>query len=524
MVRRVAPAELKAMLRDGAELALIDVREEGEFGTGHLFWAAPLPRSRLPLYARALMPNLAVRLVVTDDGRGLAETAAAELAALGYTNLAVLAGGTPAWAAAGYMLFSGVNVPSKAFGEWVEHTYGTPSIAAAELKALLDAGADLVVLDARPFEEYQRMAIPGAINVPGGELVYRIGALAPDPATLVVVNCAGRTRSILGAESLRAAGVPNRVVALRNGTMGWQLAGFACTHAAAARYPPGRPADAATALARAEALRRRHGVGLIDRATLDAWRRDPARTLYVLDVRDPAEYAAGHLPGARSAPGGQLVQATDAWIAVRHARIVLVDDDGVRARMTAQWLAQMGHRDVHVLDGAAEDFTATGPWVPPGEVPEVETIPLAAAHAAWRAGGLAVIDLARSIDFRQGHIPGALWGVRTRLDALAPRLPESGIVAVTSPDQNRLARLAVEEVAALTPARVGVLERGTAGWAAAGLPLERDPANPPDEACIDWYLRPYDRTSGVEEAMRAYLAWEVDLPRAVAQDGDAAFG
>jgi rhodanese-related sulfurtransferase len=524
MARAIAPDALKAMIRDQAELAIVDAREEGEFGTGHLFWASPLPRSRLPLQARALLPNPGVRIVVTDDGRGLAEQAAAELETMGYDNVAVLAGGTPAWRDAGYVLFTGVNVPSKAFGEWVEHHYGTPSVDAAELKALIDAGTDMVVLDSRPFDEFRRMSIPTGINVPGGELAYRIGALAPNPETLVVVNCAGRTRSILGAESLRAAGVPNRVVALRNGTMGWELAGFACARGATARYPEGRPPDAEAALARAEALRVRHGVGLIDRTTLDAWRRDTTRTLYVFDVRDPAEYAAGHLAFARSAPGGQLVQATDAWIAVRHARVVLVDDDGVRARMTAQWLAQMGHRDIHVLEGAAEDFTATGPWVPPGEVPEAETIPLREAHAAWQAGRLRVVDLARSIEFRDGHIPGALWGMRTRLDALAGRLPETGIVAVTSPDQNRLARLAVEEVAELTPARVGVLERGTAGWAAAGLPLERDRTNPPDEACIDVHLRPYDRNAGVEEAMRAYLSWEIDLVREIARDGDAAFG
>ncbi len=522
-MRRLAPGELKAWLADGRELGLVDAREEGEFGLGHLFWAAPLPLSRLPLMARALLPNPSVRLVVTDDGRGLAESAAAELEAMGYTEVAVLSGGTTAWREAGYRLFSGVNVPSKAFGEWVEHACGTPSIDAAELKALMERGEKLVVLDARPFDEFRRMSIPGGVCVPGGELAYRIGDLVPDAETLIVVNCAGRTRSIIGAESLRAVGVPNRVVALRNGTMGWDLAGFACASGESARFPAGRPASAATALARAEALRLRHGVGLVDRATLETWRRDESRTLYVLDVRDPEEYAAGHLGFARSAPGGQLVQATDAWIAVRHARIVLVDDDGVRARMTAQWLARMGHRDVHVLEGAQDEFTATGPWVPPGEIPPVEMIPLPEAHAAWQGGRLCVIDLARSIDFRAGRIPGALWGVRTRLEQLAGRLPQDGLVAVTSPDGNRLARLAVEEVEGLTSARVGVLERGTAGWAAAGLPLETDRSVPADEECIDWYLRPYDRNDGVAEAMRAYLQWEIDLLRAVAAEGDVDF-
>src|SRR3954468_7316465 len=76
----------------------------------------------------------------------------------------------------------------------------------------------MVVLDSRPFDEYQRVSIPTAVNVPGAELALRIHDLAPSPQTLVVVNCAGRTRSIIGAQSLINAGVPNKVVALRNGT------------------------------------------------------------------------------------------------------------------------------------------------------------------------------------------------------------------------------------------------------------------------------------------------------------------
>lgn len=527
-MRRMSPAALKAAIGDGSELAILDAREEGEFGAAHLFWASPLPLSRLPLMARALVPNRRTRVVVTDDGPrndiGLGERAARELTAMGYTDVAVLEGGTPAWEAAGYVLFSGVNVPSKAFGEWVEHHYGTESIGAAELKALADRGERMVILDSRPHDEFRRMSIPGGINVPGGELAYRIGSLVPDAETLVVVNCAGRTRSILGAQSLRSAGIPNRVLALRNGTMGWELAGFACARGETARHAPGTPPGLDTTLARAESLRVAHRVGLVDRQTVAAWAADTSRTLYLLDVRDPAEFAAGHVPGSRPAPGGQLVQATDGWIAVRNARVVLIDDTGVRARMAAQWLAQMGHREVHVLEGGLAAPLATGPWVPDVALPEVEALPLRAVHAALAAGQARVVDLARSITFREGHIPGSLWGVRTRLDAIAAKLPEMGLVAVTSPDDNRTAALAVEELADLTAARVGVLEGGVAAWAAAGLPLAADRTNPPDDACIDAYLRPYDRNSGVAEAMVAYLSWEIDLVKEIARDGDARFG
>ena len=313
----------------------------------------PVALSKREIRARALLPRLGVRICCVDDGRGVAEQLAAWLEGIGCTDVAVLDGGTKAWAAAGYELFSGVNVPSKAFGEWVEHHYGTESVDPPDLKSWIDSGRDIVVLDSRTHEEFVRMSIPTGISVPGGELVYRIGDLVPDPKTLVVVNCAGRTRSIMGAESLRRAGIPNKVVALRNGTMGWELAGFRCDRGRTDRFAPGTPKTAATALQRAQAFAEESGVGVIGAIDLARFEDDPDRTLYVLDVRDPAEYRAGHRPGSISAPGGQLVQATDQWVGVRNARIVLVDDTGVRARMAGAWLRQMGHRDVFVVEGGA---------------------------------------------------------------------------------------------------------------------------------------------------------------------------
>ncbi len=210
-------------------------------------------------------------------------------------------------------------------------------------------GTDLVVVDSRPFDEYARVSIPGGINVPGAELVLRIRDVAPSPETLVVVNCAGRTRSIIGAQSLINAGVPNKVVALRNGTMGWSLAGLTCDSGQARRAPEASRDGLAWAKAAAAEVARRCGVACIERATLERWRAESERTLYVFDVRDPAEYLAGHVPGAVSAPGGQLVQATDQYVGTLGARIVLTDDKRVRALMTASWLRQMGWRDVLVL-------------------------------------------------------------------------------------------------------------------------------------------------------------------------------
>ncbi len=526
-MRTIDPKTLRTWITNGGELAILDAREEGEFGQGHLFWAVPCPLSRRETRARALLPRLETRIVCVDAGGGEAARLAEYLAGIGATDVAVLDGGTRAWATAGFELFSGINVPSKAFGEWVEHHYGTESIDAPNLAEWIKEGRKLVLLDSRPIDEFTRMSIPGAINVPGGELAYRIGDLAPDPGATIVINCAGRTRSILGAESLRRVGVPNRVLALRNGTMGWKLAGLATARGRTERYPPGTPRTAALARDRASAFAETCGVGVIGSLDLARFEEDPNRTCYVLDVRDPEEFRAGHRPGSVNAPGGQLVQATDRWVAVRGARIALIDDDGVRARMTGAWLRQMGHRDVFVVEGALDDARVAGPatvTVPELRAP-VETITAPALAEALTTPGTVVINVGRGLDHRAGHIPGAIWGIRSRLDRLAPRLAGAVRVVVTSRDGAQ-ARLAVSEVRAIVPHGVPVLvlKGGTAAWRAAGYTVAVDRRTPSDADCIDTYLRPYDRNDGVEAAMREYLSWEIALLEQIARDGTVRFG
>ncbi len=516
-------AELKAMLRDGEELAILDLREEGIFAEGHLFYAASLPLSRLELRLDALVPRRNTRIVLCDDGDGLANRAALKLMHWGYRNLAVLAGGVKVWQAAGFELFSGVHVPSKAFGEFIEHEADTPGLAAEELRALTERGADLVVLDSRPMEEFRKMSIPGGIDCPGGELVYRFHDLVRSPETLVVVNCAGRTRSIIGAQSLINAGVANRVVALKNGTMGWHLAGFALAHGESAHAPEPTPAGLAKARAAAAGVAERARVEIIGGDALQRFRREhKSRTLYLFDVRTPEEYAAGHLAGARSAPGGQLVQATDGYMATLNARVVLVDSDGVRARMTASWLAQMGIGEVYALD-RAEGVTETGPEPLRIRGREASVAALGACELArLKARGEAVvIDLDPSLAYREQHIPGAWFAIRARLETALARLPERGMLVLTSSD-GMLASLAAPELQTLTRRAVKVLAGGTAAWRAAGLPLTAGEEHMADAPIDAWY-RPYDKAGDVEAAMNAYLRWEVSLVEQIARDGDARF-
>jgi rhodanese-related sulfurtransferase len=516
----VSPADLRGALGDGDELALIDVREELIFSQNHLLLARSVPLSRFELRFARLVPRRSTRIVLCDDDDGLAERAAAILSRNGHTNVRILGGGVAAWGAAGFELFSGVNVPSKAFGEYIEHANGTPSIAAAELEKLIREGADLVVLDSRPFDEYARVSIPTATNVPGAELVLRARGIAPSPATMVVVNCAGRTRSIIGAQSLINAGVPNKVVALRNGTMGWSLAGFVCD-SGKNRGAPGISTEMLDwARSAAQDVAQSCSVKRVDHPTLDAWRKDDQRTLYLFDVRDPAEYETGHMPGALSAPGGQLVQATDQYVGTLGARIVLVDDAEVRATMTASWLRQMGFADVFVL---AEAGTETG-W-PETPVLKTDTGPDAGTDCAALSELLArnaatVVDLSLSRNYLARHIPGAWFAIRTRLARAFAKIPRNGPLVLTSED-GVLANLAVAEAAELLDRPVRFLEGGNAAWQATGYPFSAE-AKMADEA-VDQWRKPYERTGDTKAAMREYLAWETDLLPRIERDGSLRF-
>jgi rhodanese-related sulfurtransferase len=512
--RPVSALQLKAMLRDSGEFALIDVREELIYSQNHLLWARNVPLSRLELRFARLVPRKDTRIVLCDDDDGLVARAARILAEAGYTDISYLNGGVAGWEKAGLVLFSGMHVPSKAFGEFIEHAVGTPSIAAQELDALMRSGADIQILDSRPFDEYSRISIPSGINVPGAELVLRVRDVVPSPDTTIIVNCAGRTRSIIGAQSLIDAGVPNKVMALRNGTMGWHLAGLPCDSGRDARFPDVSDAGLSFAKSVAEQVAARYGIERIDSATLATWQNERTRTTYVFDVRDPSEYMAGHVPRAISAPGGQLVQATDTYIGTLGARVVLSDVREVRAIMTASWLKRMGWRDVYVLAEAGEE---KGMPVPPVlGTPDT-------AHAlapAGDLGGMTVIDLSTSAHYRRGHIPEAWFAIRARLDRAFARIAPQGPVLLTSED-GVLASLAVADAQALTHAPVHWLKGGHAAWRAAGLPLATD-ERMADEP-IDLWLKPYERPNDHEAAMNAYLSWEIDLLDRIKRDGTTDF-
>lgn len=511
MTQEITAQTVKTWLDDGTELAFIDVREHGQYGEAHPFFVSSVPYSRLEYLLPARVPNLSVRMVLMDNGDGVAQRAMQRAQALGYTNVFVMAGGAPAWADSGYTLYAGVNVPSKAFAEVMELARHTPSMTAEAVFQLQQSGAAHIILDGRPLTEFRKMSIPGGWCCPNGELALRVQQMVDDEETTIIVNCAGRTRSIIGAQTLIDAGIKNPVYALENGTQGWVLAGLERAHGVTGQYPEKFDLTALeqrqqTVSERADSV----GVTRIDGSTLAHWLRDDSRTTYLLDVRTPEEFARDGSPLSQHAPGGQLVQGTDEWIGVRGARIVLVDSDGVRAPMTAYWLSQIGH-EVHVLDGgvdALHQLESEGSDRQVASLPAT-SLPSVSAESVANAGvpEKQLVDLRPAMTYRKGHIEGARWSIRPVINTLA--LDASRPVVLIG--DRDVCELVAADLGEQGFADMVHLSPDESAWQAAGLATVATPDNPADDCCIDHLFFTAERHTGNLDHSRQYLDWELNL-------------
>ena len=478
------------------EWAFLDLREAGDAAEGHPFGSTNLPFSRLEIDLPRLVPRPETPLVLFDDGTGLAERAAHRLAALGRTAVSVVAGGAPAWLAAGLPLFKGVHSFSKAFGEWVQHRFDVPEIGPQDLVAQRASANPPALIDGRPLSEHRSFTLPGAINCPNAELPLRLSAIVA-PGRAVVVHCAGRTRSIIGAQTLRDFGLPNPVVALRDGTQGWELAGLARETGADRPAPDLAAEDEAAAIARARAVITAHGLSTLDAATLTDWLAQD-RTTYLLDPRSEGMPP----PGFRSAPGTTLVQQTDRFIAVRGARVVLWDPLLVRAAFAALWLTRMG-MEAHVLLGDPSTLPPVAAPILPPSPPLLSVEDLATAFA----GGAEVLDLRSAARFCAGHIRGAR---RAHRAALAALLPGQGGDAVLVAGDAAQAALVAADLVRMGWRVIGLAPTDPDLWRRAGVPVDTsDPQDAGDDPDTIRFCA--GRHSGNLEHARTYLAWETGL-------------
>ena len=357
MPDRISIDAFRTLFRRDQEFAVIDPRQPAKFADGHLLAASNLPLGQLETLIGAAVPYRKTLCVLCDAGDGEALQAAELLESIGYSNSVVVDGGIAAWRKSGGTVFSGVSVPGKAFGEFIGKSCNTPTMTAAELHHRQQHKQPTLLLDARTVEEHESYSISGAILCPGAELIYRVLPII-NAGTEIVVHCGGRTRSIIGAQTLIDAGCDN-VHALENGTMAWQFEGFELEQGNRDNLPD--PDRKSSILIRAVADRlaaRWH----IDRIDTIAVREH--RNRYLIDVRSQEEYEAGHIHGSMHVPGGHLLQNVDRYLLVRNAVVVLIDSDWVRAVTTAVWLRRMGWRRVYAFSiVAGRDQLETGPGI-----------------------------------------------------------------------------------------------------------------------------------------------------------------
>ena len=490
------------------EFAVIDPREQMLFARGHLFAATNMPLSRLEIEAAAGIPNKTTRIVLCDDGEGSARQAAAVLDDMGYANCSILDGGLPVWAHSGGAVFSGVNVPSKAFGEVVEHRLATPQISAAELHDKIAGDDDFLLLDSRPLDEHENYCIPGALCCPSAEMVLRASELHDQSDKDVVVHCAGRTRAIIGAQTLIDSGLFKSVRALTNGTPAWVFEGFSVLRGDQRELPlPHAPNARALEIARN--IREKWSIAALDARELEDWQGGDG-TRYVFDIRSADEYEAGHLPGARHAPGGQLLQTTEAHLPVQNAHVALVDADGVRAATAAMWLRRMGWRNVVTHTLAHGQLPLESGYPRQFSIAHEDWIDAHDARQLHASGGAVFCDLRSSVRYRAQHISGAAFLSRADLQRDTAALPmEQRMILVA--DDTDYAALVLRDLKS-EGRSASVLQGGMPGWIAADCPVE---------AGMQWLLsRPtdcnldpenYDALSARIRENRAYLSWEVAL-------------
>ena len=503
--------DLKALLDSQALYAVIDVRDWGEFALGQIPGTNCVPRGSLEKYISVLVPKTDTHTVLYCDTGQRSTRAAASLETLGYTNVSVLDGGITAWTAAGYETLHGWSLRGKIYGERLQVEEDIPEMTAEELHARLDRGERLPIFDTRTEPEFQTAHLPGAYCAPGGQLALIAPEVAQDKSQTIVTNCAGRTRSLLGAHTLRRMGFSN-VYALKGGTGAWRIAGYTqeLEKGDGAPVPWISETSISTCKQFAEQIVQEDGISSIIPQDLHA-RQENGKLLYLLDVRLLSEYQAGHIPGALFCPGTQVALLVESLVGVKNAPIITTCADRARAIIAASLLKGTGYPDVSVLEGGTTAWTAAGFDLETGDPEEIDfgqpvwmarllqglpagvepqALPISgldeateqadlltpqALQAKLDAGKPAVLLDVRSIgDFATAHVPGARWLSRGRLDLqIEHAVPDKTSPVVLMCRKGNLSPLSVPTLKAMGYTRVAILQDGFDAWQAAGLPTEQ---------------------------------------------------
>ncbi|HVN29063.1 MAG TPA: rhodanese-like domain-containing protein, partial [Candidatus Binataceae bacterium] len=509
MAETIDAIRLQGLMHSDAPFALIDVREWGEFSLGQILGARNIARGSLEKYLPFLVPDRAVTLVLMcDDGRRAA-LAAKTAEQLGYTRVTVSAGGLEGWKLAGGETYGGWSLTGKDYGERLLVEENVPELIASALHEMLNRGERVTILDSRPYSEFKASHLPGAHSAPIGDLALVAADFASDPSVPIVTNCAGRTRSIIAAHLLLRMKLPNPVYALKGGTGAWRIAGWGDELARGEDPAKQQPSSASLSAAGyfARRLRSEDQIAVITPDALHA-RLASGELVYVLDVRSGEEYVAGHILGARFCSATQVQFAADALVGVPNAQVVVMSDDDARSTAAGSILKGMGYLKTAVLDGGYPAWSARGFETETGAPFEIdygqpmwlarflqdfppvlgkqrqlpvsgidrvrERVKFISANVLQEkaAKPLVIIDLRGAGEFASGHIPGARWLSRGRLelDLAEVAHPDTRLV-LYSRDETRSV-LAAATLSELGYTDVTVLQGGFENWKRSGRPTD----------------------------------------------------
>ena len=507
MKLKITPGTVKSWISDKEEVAFIDVREIGQHTNGHPFFSISIPYSLFEFNIKTLVPNKKTRVILIDNNNGISNLVYNLAHQMGYSNISIIEGGVEEWVSAGYKLFDGINVPSKSFGELVEKYFHTPSITAKELAQKQKDNENYIVIDGRPFEEYNKMSIPKSICCPNAELMYRVSSHIKDINTEIIINCAGRTRSIIGAQTLIDFGIQNKVKALENGTQGWFLSELSLEHNKK-KYLEVLPNDIEIQQLKNKVLKLTNdlNIGLIDLEKAQELIIDKTKSTFIFDVT--TSKTINSIPNTiMNVPGGQLIQATDKYIGVWKATVILVDDgDLIRAGTTSFWLKKMGYEVYILKEGLLKAQTLKFTKEIDYKLIDLDFINL---EDLVKIKNKILYDIRSSKDFCKMRIKNSIWLNRTHLYKNKIKTDDP-IIMIT--DNLEKASLVIKDLKQKNKgAIIKVYKWNQNEITSYPSIIDVTIVSLSEQNNIDFNFHTYMRHDGNKEHAKQYLEWEINL-------------
>ena len=471
---------------------LIDCRERRDYVHGHWFGSNNIPLSILPIRLPFLCSDQDFPIYFLDWGDAASVVALRLIEKLGYQNVTPQKTTQPTEPVVGYV--QGEYVWSKAFGEIVAHQ---SDILEVTPQQYMTDYQHAQLVDVRPAGEYNRFTLPSSVNLPNSLLLANMEQLGHN-ADMVLLHCAGRTRSIIGAHTIKAAGYRGDFGIFRGGTQAWEIDGFTREHGA--NRTIGENIESAESVA--NFLKQWQIPSTqIQPTEISAFIETKSDHL-MFDVSD--DTANGVLVGENiiKVSGTNLVQQTDRSIARYHLPILLIDNaSGSRAAFAAYWLSRMGFCvKIVIVDADNLHFS-------PQKNNDVQKKSDQRLIEKWVSSGTQIFDFRVSSEFASCHIVSSRW---QNISLMLDQKPDMGMIGIIAPC-HKTGDMVFDILTDI-------------GWKIDGIYVWQDQPLDPNilsstELMFDQNKTPIDKSAlfagrhfGILKDAQDYLAWEEDLP------------